>query len=203
MSADENGWQSVLSDELMIENRAKCLLSLLLVLVFIHWASHAAKASWQTPKSAEEYNNRGLERQSSGDLDGAIADYTKALSLKTKPAVLATAYNNRAVALFEKGDLDGAIADYTRALQFEANDASIFYGRGTARQKKNDLDGALADYTKAIELDQTHALAYANRGVVKVLLQKSDASADFEMAFRLAPSLKATYNQFYEKRRKP
>jgi tetratricopeptide (TPR) repeat protein len=45
----------------------------------------------------------------------------------------------------EKGDLDGAIADYTRALEFETNDASLFYGRGSARQKKNDLEGALAD----------------------------------------------------------
>jgi tetratricopeptide (TPR) repeat protein len=103
----------------------------------------------------------------------------------------------------EKGDLDGAIADYTRALQFEPKDTSLFYGRATARQKKNDLEGALADYTKTIELDPTHALAYANRGVVKVLLKSSDASADFEAAFRLNPSLKASYSEFYEKRRKP
>jgi len=63
------------------------------------------------------------------------------------------------------------------------------------------LDGALADYTRMIELDNTHALAYANRGVVKVLLKKSDAAADFEAAFRLDPSLRATYSEFYEKRR--
>ena len=88
-------------------------------------------------------------------------------------------------------DLDGAIADYTRALQFEATDAALFYGRATARQKKNDLEGALVDYTKTIEFDPTHALAYANRGVVKVLLKKPDAAADFESAFRLNPSLKA------------
>jgi tetratricopeptide (TPR) repeat protein len=103
----------------------------------------------------------------------------------------------------EKGDLDGAIADYTRALEFETNDASLFYGRGSARQKKNDLEGALADYTKTIELDPSHALAYANRGVVKVLLKKSDYAADFETAFRLDPSLKASYSKFYEDRRKP
>jgi hypothetical protein len=33
----------------------------------------AVGASWQNPKTAEEYNNRGLDRQNSGDLDGAIA----------------------------------------------------------------------------------------------------------------------------------
>lgn len=96
-----------------------------------------------------------------------------------------------------------AIADCTRALEFEPTDASIYYERGLARQKKKDLEGALADYSKTIEIDQTHALAFANRGVVKVLLKKPDAAADFETAFRLNPSLKARYGEFYEKRRQP
>src|SRR4051794_36372602 len=93
----------------MPENRAKCLLSLAMAVMFVGSTStpvaaeqrelHAfapPNASWQTPKTAEEYNNRGLDRQNSGDLDGAIADYTKALSLKAKPAIQATIYNNRA-----------------------------------------------------------------------------------------------------------
>ena len=170
-----------------MKSRPAFLLSLAIVIVF---NATSIAASWQSPKTAEEFNNRGLERQNNGDLDGAIADYTTALTFKSKPHVQA--------ALLEKGDLDGAIADYTRALEFESNDASIFYGRATARQKKNDLEGALADYTKTIELDPKHALAFANRGVVKTLLKKPDASADFEAAFRLDPSLKATYNEFYE-----
>ncbi len=31
----------------------------------------------QTPRTAEDYNNRGLERQSKGDLDGAIEETAK------------------------------------------------------------------------------------------------------------------------------
>lgn len=139
-------------------------IALALLLIFL--CVFVANAAWQNPKTAEEFNNRGLDRQSNGDLDGAIADYT-------------------------------------RALEFEPNDPAIYYGRGVARRKKNDLEGALADYSKTIELDQRHALAYAHRGVVKVLLKHPDAGADFEAAFRLDPSLKATYNEFYEKRRKP
>lgn len=30
----------------------------------------------QKPKTVEEYNNRGLEKQGKGELDGAIEDYT-------------------------------------------------------------------------------------------------------------------------------
>ncbi|MEK6278878.1 MAG: tetratricopeptide repeat protein [Acidobacteriota bacterium] len=36
----------------------------------------------QAPRTAEDYNNRGLERQTTGDMEGAIQDYTRALSIK-------------------------------------------------------------------------------------------------------------------------
>jgi len=133
-------------------------------------------------------------------MDDAIKDFTAVLSISPD---FYLANVNRAVALLEKGDLDGAIADYTRALQFKTDDAAIYYGRGSARQKKKDFAGALADYTKTISIDPRHALAYANRGVVKSLQKMSDADADFEMAFRLDPSLKTTYREFSEKRRRP
>jgi Flp pilus assembly protein TadD len=146
------------------------------------------------------YYNRGIALQNQHQIDAAIKDFSDALKIFPD---FYKANISRAVALLEKGDLDGAIADYTHAIQFEPNDASLYYGRGATRQKKNDLEGALADYTKTIELDQRHALAYANRGVVKVLLKQSDYAADFETAFRLDPSLKASYMKFYENRRRP
>ena len=73
----------------------------------------------QSLKTAEAYNNRGLERQAKGDLDGAIDDYTKAIELKAKANILATVYNNRANARMAKNDLDGAIADYGKASELE------------------------------------------------------------------------------------
>src|ERR1043166_8773686 len=73
----------------------------------------------QRLKTAEEYNNRGLEKQGRGDIDGAIADYTSAVSLKAKASTLATAYNNRANARMSKNDLDGAVADYGKAMELQ------------------------------------------------------------------------------------
>src|SRR5258708_40329028 len=78
-------------------------------------------APGQSPKTAEDYNNRGLERQGKGDIDGAIDDYPKAVGLKAKPSTIATAYNNRANARMNKNDLDGAIADYSKAIEVEPN----------------------------------------------------------------------------------
>src|SRR5215510_9686855 len=112
----------------MSENKAKYLLSLAIAIVFACCTS--AAASWQTPKTAEEYNNRGLDRQNSGDLDGAIADYTKALSLKAKPVTLATIYNNRANAFMGKNDLAAAIADYGSAIQLQPSNYENYFNRG-------------------------------------------------------------------------
>ena len=53
--------------------------------------------------------DRGLERQSKGDLEGAIEDFSKVISMKPLALMLAAAYNNRANARTSKNDIDGAI----------------------------------------------------------------------------------------------
>lgn len=44
----------------------------------------------QIPETAEAYNNRGDAKHKSGDLDGALADFNKAIEIKPD---LAVAYN--------------------------------------------------------------------------------------------------------------
>ena len=83
----------------------------------------------QTPRTAEDYNNRGLQRQSGGDLDGAIEDYTKALSVKANAKVHAVAHNNRANARLAKSDIDGAIADYGKAIELQPMDFENYYNQ--------------------------------------------------------------------------
>jgi tetratricopeptide (TPR) repeat protein len=58
--------------------------------------------------------NRGKAKLEDGDLDGAIADCTKAIDINPK---LADPWNNRAIARIEKGDIDGAISDFTKLLE--------------------------------------------------------------------------------------
>src|SRR5258706_15549321 len=118
---------------LMVNIRTAALVVFLLSL-----ACQAAPG--QAPSTAEDYNNRGLERQGKGDLDGAIDDYTKALGLKAKLSTIATAYNNRANARMNKNDLEGAVADYTKAIEIQPNDYENYYNRGVARSAKGDND---------------------------------------------------------------
>ena len=112
-------------------------------------------AAGQTLKTAEDYNNRGLDRQRKGDLDGAIDDYTKAVGLKAKPSTIATAYNNRANARLNKNDLEGAIADYTKAIEIQPTNYENYYNRGVARMTQGDNEGAIEDFSRAIEMSPT------------------------------------------------
>ena len=83
-------------------------LAYLTILTCVSIASLPVRA--QNPRTAENFMDRGLERQSKGDLDGAIDDFTKVISMKPLALVLAVAYNNRANARLSKNDIDGAIA---------------------------------------------------------------------------------------------
>src|ERR1043166_1930531 len=67
-------------------------------------------------EDANAYNNRGNAKDAKGDLDGAIADYDRAIELDPK---YASAYYNRGDAKDDKGDLDGAIADFKRATELD------------------------------------------------------------------------------------
>src|SRR5208283_2677610 len=59
----------------------------------------------QLKPDAEAYYNRGNAKQAKGDLEGAMADWTKAIELKPD---YADAYNNRGYAKQGRSDLGGA-----------------------------------------------------------------------------------------------
>jgi tetratricopeptide (TPR) repeat protein len=121
------------------------------------------------------------------DLNGAIADFTRAIELDPKDDA---AYYNRAQAKRLKKDAAGAIADYTRAIELGSTNPAAYNNRGNARAENNDRDGAIADYTRAIELKPDYARAYYNRAAVKK--EKGDApgaAGDFKTAAKLDPEL--------------
>jgi hypothetical protein len=109
------------------------------------------------PQNYVAYDSLGYARQTDGDLDGALADYDRALSINSR---FPNIYLNRGSARQAKGDWDGALADYDEALRLSPNYADAFFHRGTARQAKGDLSGALADYDSALRINPNYTDPY-------------------------------------------
>jgi lipoprotein NlpI len=140
---------------------------------------------WQGANLSWAYLNRGIAKKQKGELDGAIADYNRAIELDPRVVI---GYNNRGTAKSAKGDLDGAIADYNRATELDPRHVNAYNNRGNAKSAKGEFDAAMADYNRAIELDPRFVIGYLNRGNAKT--QKGDldwASADYSSALELDP----------------
>jgi tetratricopeptide (TPR) repeat protein len=143
-------------------------------------------------KQAERYYESGLKKQREGNLDGAIAGYTRAIELNPN---YTEAYNNRGNLKGAREDHDGAIADYDRAIQLDPTHTISYNNRGVQRQEKHDWDGAIADFNHAIELDPKYAKAYYNRGNVKGDKGDHDgAITDYDRAIELDPKYAYSYN---------
>ena len=116
-------------------------LPLIVLLLLTVWGAHA-----QDPVSAEDFSQRGITRFEKNDLEGAIADFTKAIELNGQQ--LEFCFYFRGIALYRRGRLDEAIADLTKAITLKQHPR--FYGdRGNLLAQKGDLDGALADLNQS------------------------------------------------------
>ena len=145
------------------------------------------------PDSAVAYNSRGLAYVGKGELNKAIADFTKAIELE--PDYAAAAYSNRGGAYREKGEFDDAIADFTKAIELEPDCADTFSNRGGAYRNKGEFDEAIADFTKAIDLEPDFTLAYYGLGLAyddKGEIEK--AIGNFDKAIELDPDYAEAYS---------
>src|SRR5688572_3966108 len=104
--------------------------------------------SAQSSRAAKELYNRGQQRYTKRDLNGALADFTKVIELSSRPGgsasqrsrewqakadlqadaseqitlidpLAAAAYTDRALVRFHQGDVEGAIADCDRAIAID------------------------------------------------------------------------------------
>ncbi|QLE56447.1 tetratricopeptide repeat-containing serine protease family protein [Nostoc sp. TCL26-01] len=151
-----------------------------------------------TPKADNFYIQAG-DKYDKGDLRGAIADYTQAISLNPN---YVNAYNDRGNARSELGDKKGAIADYNAAIKINPRYAKGFYNRGVAHAELGNNKQAIADYTEAIKIDPEYINAYNNRGISRGDLGDiKGAIADYTQAIKINPNYaRAFYNRGVSRR---
>ncbi|MFM5890104.1 MAG: tetratricopeptide repeat protein [Dolichospermum sp.] len=140
-------------------------------------------------KEAIIYFHRGINRHTSGDIKGAIAEYNQALKLRPN---FAEVYYKRGISRYKLGDLRGAILDYNQAIRLNPNYAGVYNNRGFTRHDLGDFLGAIRDFNQALKLNPNFPEAYQNRGITR------NASGDKQGAIR---DLKVAANLFQKQKR--
>ena len=159
---------------------------LVFILVLTAYSAHA-----QNPTSADDYSQRGIARFEKNDLDGAIADFTKAIELKGQS--LEFCYYFRGIALYRLGRLDEALADLSKAITLKQH-PRFYDDRGNLLAQKSDFEGALADLNRAIEIEPKYAKAYGDRAIVRVMRgEEAAAESDFKRCFELDKTLESQF----------
>ena len=151
-----------------------------------------APVEWKKPSApregpAREAFDRANERLKVNDMDGAIAELTRAIEID--PA-FSGALNNRAMIKTRKGDIAGAIDDYGAAIAVDPGNTLLLLARSSLRELLGDRVGALGDLGKAIEVDPANGTAFYLRGHLAMGTGDDDgALVDLTRAIELDPSL--------------
>ena len=96
-------------------------------------------------QSAQEYiyYQSGVNKADSGDNNGAIIDFTKAIGLRPG---CGDAYSGRGNAKRGgAGDFAGAIIDFNRAIEINASEPNYYFDRGMAKDDSKGFKGAILE----------------------------------------------------------
>lgn len=130
------------------------------------------------------YDFNGYTKNKSKDFQGAVDNYSKALSYdKSNIAVRIS----RGSSYLDLKKYDEAITDYTEVIRLAPNDPRAYAYRGRAYYELVDTAKSIEDYNKAISLDNTFGYAFMNRGLLKytLLTDQSGGCADLKKALDL------------------
>jgi tetratricopeptide (TPR) repeat protein len=139
-----------------------------------------------TPRSASLQENLGVALRDSGDQDGALAAFEKAVRLKPDYAGAITAIANIYAG---QGKPQLAIGEYTRSLSFSPNDPKTILNYAVALQETGDKPQAEVQYRRVMELLPHDSAAYADLESLYIEEGRpDDAIAMYKQATSISPN---------------
>lgn len=129
-----------------------------------------AKALAMNENFALAYNLRGRMKADANDLDGAIADFDRAI--KTEPKMM-PAYIARAAVNLQAGRLEQSISDYKTLMWVLPQDADIVASHGIVRGLMGETGPAIADLIKAAVMN-TKSISTEPRGGAAAPVRRLD-----------------------------
>jgi tetratricopeptide (TPR) repeat protein len=152
------------------------------------WAVYAYIAS--APDRANSHYQEGMRLLGPGDLEGAAAQFTKAIDISPE---YAEAYLGRGKVRQASGQSDAALADFEKAIALNPALELAYASRGTLWRSRGDIQKALADFTESIHVHPT-AEAHYQRGLTyQALNQPQRAVEDYDLAIERDPGAPHMY----------
>jgi len=142
------------------------------------------------PRHAEAQYNYGVELAATGDVEGALTQYERALALDPE---LADAHYNLGNLYFRTGELATAVGHYERAVAL-VPEASALFNLGNALHQQGRSADAIDAMRSALALEPELAPAHYNLGVM--LIGEGDldgALAELERAVELTPDYREAH----------
>ncbi|MBL7872377.1 MAG: tetratricopeptide repeat protein [Cyclobacteriaceae bacterium] len=128
------------------------------------------------------FAERGSLYMKTGNLSGALADYSEAIRLDPTEVDY---WLNRGIVKEQSNDVKGALADYKRVLELKPDYEKGWLNHGNASVKLNRLSDAIEDYTVAITYYPEYGLAFYNRALTYHRMGKKElACKDLTAATR-------------------
>lgn len=127
-----------------------------------------------TPPGFDYYQSRADANFGKGEFALALADYDKAVSLKSDSSI---AFLNRGRTHFSLKDFSKATADFDKSIELDPKDSKAYFNRGVLNENLGYLEKALADYSKAAELDPVNEQAKTSAGKLDAELKAKAAKA--------------------------
>jgi tetratricopeptide (TPR) repeat protein len=153
-----------------------------------------ADALRREPGQAKLHLLRGFAYFKLRELDAAIADFDRALSLDPS---LDDAYFGRGMAHGRAGDLDAAVLDLGQYIARNPESTLGYTKRGIRNLWKGDAEAAERDFLRALELDPANAEAHDDLGVIYAQRgEYTKATEHFRACIKSDPSYQKAYHNF-------